>query len=140
MAIPEPLLSDDDIVEVQGNSYESASLIWNTWSQDPIKAAVLQAILPKFDIALHWLHVVAPVALGQNRVCLLQYPSLEAEDVHYLNVCRIPSTLTISSSSCVHIVTPGSYLLAVLMFKRTSAMPIKHHGPYGASCSAMYPK
>jgi hypothetical protein len=141
MAIPKPVLSDDDIVEVQSDSYESASLVWNTWSRDPIKAAVLQAILPKFNFTLnYWLHSVVPVALGQNRVCFLHYPSLEVEDIHYLNVFRIPWTLAISSPSCVYMVTPGSYLLAVLMFKRTRAMPIKHHGPSGASCSAMHAK
>ena len=72
MALPTPVLSDGDIVKVEGRSYESASLIWNTWSQDPIKAAVLQATLscpldPRYDLLpFRW---IISVALGQNRVC-----------------------------------------------------------------------
>ena len=72
MALPTPVLSDGDIVEVRGISDESARLIWNTWSQDPIKAAVLQAILLSlsnvFEYSIYGLSNFS-VALGQNRVC-----------------------------------------------------------------------
>jgi len=74
MALPEPVLSSADIAGIQSISYESASLIWTTWSQDPIKAAVLRAILSCHD-RLHghsrafcW---IISVALGQNVVCCL---------------------------------------------------------------------
>ena len=88
-----PVLSDGDILEVEGISYKSAKLIWNTWSQDPIKAAVLQAIL-SCQVGLFLYHrdfrVVSAVALGQNRVCSLPYSLLE---VDYPNVFRIPRKL-----------------------------------------------
>ena len=75
MALPTPVLSDGDIVKVADRSYKSASLIWNTWSQDPIKAAVLQAILLSlpsviYDSAYSFRSIFS-VALGQNRVCPL---------------------------------------------------------------------
>ena len=75
MALPTPVLSDGDIVKVEGMSYETASLIWNTWSQDPIKAAVLQAILPCQSTVIYdyvyGFSSIFSVALGQNRVCPL---------------------------------------------------------------------
>jgi hypothetical protein len=70
MAIPKPVLSDSDIVEVRSSSFESASLIWNTWGQDPIKVAVLQAILPKVGVSGHFRAVIS-VALCQIRVGFL---------------------------------------------------------------------
>ena len=76
MALPTPVLSDGDIVEVQGRSDTSARLTWNIWSQDPIKAVILQVILswqanvPYDPSAFHW---TVPMALGQNRVCPLHY-------------------------------------------------------------------
>ena len=45
MFLPKPVLSNDDIVVVQDGPHQSASLIWNAWSKDPIKAAVIRAIL-----------------------------------------------------------------------------------------------
>ena len=77
MTIPNPLLSGGDIVEVQNSSYEIASLIWNTWSQDPIKAVVLQTILScQFGLGNHArsFREFISAALGQNRVCILHYP------------------------------------------------------------------
>ena len=47
MALPTPVLSDSDIVEVQGTPFTTAKLFWNAWSQDPIKDAVLRAILSR---------------------------------------------------------------------------------------------
>ena len=80
MALPTPVLSYGDIVEVQTKSYESARLIWNTWSQDPIKAVVLQAILScQFDLGYFPSNFrrILSVALGQNTVCPLHYSLLK---------------------------------------------------------------
>jgi len=68
MSLPKPVLSYDDIVVVQNLS--TTRLIWNTWSEDPIKAAVLRAIL-NYLIGLEWSDFVwnIAVALGQNTVC-----------------------------------------------------------------------
>jgi len=70
MTLPKPVLSNDDIAVVQKNSYQTASAIWNTWSEDPIRAAVLRAILScsnkrNFDS----FRGALSVALGQNAVC-----------------------------------------------------------------------
>ena len=76
MAIPTPVLSDDDIVEVRNSSYGSARLIWNTWSQDPIKSVVLQAVLScqsRLNYYREDFCGVISLALGQNRVCSLYY-------------------------------------------------------------------
>ena len=99
MALPTPVLSDGDIVEVHRSSDESARLIWNTWSQDPTKVAVLQSILSCHARVLHYkdFHVVASVALGQKMVCPVHYSLLKGEEVHYLNVFRIPQKFMISS-------------------------------------------
>ena len=100
MSLPTPVLSDDDIVEVQSSSDESARLIWNTWSQDPVKAVVLHAMLsclfdiPSHPVAFRW---IISVALGQNKVCTLRYFLLKGEEVHYLNVFRILKKFVISS-------------------------------------------
>ena len=110
MSLPTPVLSDGDIVEVQSSSYESARLIWNTWSQDPIKAAVLQAILSCQARLFPYrgdFRAVISMALGQDRVCSLHYSSLEVEKVYDPNVFRIPPKLGITSLSWVHIPTPG---------------------------------
>ena len=45
MFLPKPVLSDDGFVMAVNSSHQSASLIWNAWSDDPIKAAVIRAIL-----------------------------------------------------------------------------------------------
>ena len=101
MALPTPVLSDGDSVEVEGRSYESARLIWNTWSQDPIKAAVLQAMLLCLSNVSHYSFFnfgsLISVALGQNRVCPLYYSLLKGEEVYYPNVFRIPAKFMISS-------------------------------------------
>ena len=114
MALPTPLLSDADIVEVGGWSYGSASLIWNTWSQDPIKAAVLQAVLSCFsaeyyDYDFRW---AVSIGLGQNMVCPVHYSLFIGEDFHYLNVFRIPQKLIISSISWPDILAPGRTTLS----------------------------
>ena len=73
MSLPKPVLSVslDAVIVLSLNGPErSASLIWRIWSEDPIKAAVLRAMLscqtrirrPSF------LQDMAP-ALCQNMVC-----------------------------------------------------------------------
>ena len=73
MALPTPVLSDGDIVEGQNSSDEFARLIWNIWSQDPIKAAVLQSVL-SCQVDLHHsfydFRSIFSRALGQDRVCV----------------------------------------------------------------------
>ena len=140
MALPTPVLSDGDIVEVQSSSDESAKLIWNTWSQDPTKAAVLQSILycraRTYYYYYRHFYAVISVALGQNRVSSLHHSSLEVEGAHYPNGSRIPPKLRITSLSCFHILTPGSSNINVPKKKScTWVIPIKHHGPSGASRS-----
>ena len=101
MVLPTPVLSDGDIVEVLGSSDDAATLIWNTWSQDPIKAAVLQAILlclsNIFYYSVYRFSSIFSVALGQNRVCPLYYSLLKGEEVYYPNIFRIPTKFMISS-------------------------------------------
>ena len=101
MALPTPVLSDGDIVEVWGSSEESPRLIWNTWSQDPIKAAVLQAILlclSNLDFySFSNFGSLFSVALGQKRVCPLYYSLLKGEEVYYPNIFRIPAKFMITS-------------------------------------------
>ena len=67
MSLPKPVLPEDSIVLAENMSYRSASLIWRTWSEDPIKAAVLRAILSSQTYAYFLEHMA--VALGQNKVC-----------------------------------------------------------------------
>ena len=93
MALPTPVISDVNMVEVQDESYGSAVMIWDTWSQDPIKAAVLQSVLPclaTLRFGFREYRNILSRALGQDRVCPLHYSSMKGEEVHYLNVFRIP--------------------------------------------------
>ena len=70
MSLPQPVLSYDDIVVVQSASRQYAHLIWNTWSQDPIKAAVLRATFSCQNRLYYYDFLgVLSVALGQNIVC-----------------------------------------------------------------------
>ena len=93
MALPTPVLSDGNIVEIKDfYSIKSARLIWNNWNQDPIKAAVLQTVLSRLSGRhyFRWAFSQAlSTGLGQNRVCPLHCSSLKGEEVHYLNVFRI---------------------------------------------------
>jgi hypothetical protein len=100
MTIPEPVLSDGDIVEDQSSSVQSSRPIWKTWSQEPIKAAVLYAILSKTSELINSsrdFRGFISMALGQNRVCFLHYSLLEVEDVQYSTHSRIPPKSGISS-------------------------------------------
>ena len=67
MALPEPVISHDDIMKVEG---QCASMIWNSWSQDPTKAAVLQAVLPWYKnlVDFGFLYQIVK-ALSHRQVC-----------------------------------------------------------------------
>ena len=68
MSLPKPVLPDDSIVLAQTDSSPSASLIWTTWSEDPVRVAVLRAILSCWGLVHYRLGDMA-MALGQNKVC-----------------------------------------------------------------------
>jgi len=81
MSLPKPVLSYNDIVEAQNSPNLLPWLIWNIWSKDPIKEAVLYAILScllRSDDSSFIRDMAA--ALGQNTVCKI---SLELKGVHY---------------------------------------------------------
>ena len=83
MSLPKPVLSNDDIVGIQDTEYQSSREIWNTWSKDPIKAAVLRAIV-SCGISLYtYFGQDISLALTQNTVCFLHSFSLGVEEVHY---------------------------------------------------------
>lgn len=70
MSLPKPILTDDDIVVVKDGSYLSAGLIWNAWSKDPIKVAVIQAVLACMACAQkEYFSWDMASALRQNKVC-----------------------------------------------------------------------
>ena len=110
MALPTPVLSDGDIIEAQSSSVEFARLIRSTWSQDPIKAAVLRAVL-SCQAWVVWqsenVRRTFSVALGQRRVCPLHRSLLKEGGVHYLNFFRTPKKFMISSSPWRHILAHG---------------------------------
>ena len=73
MSLPEPVLPKDDIVMVQDGSHQSASLIWSAWSKDPIKAAVLRAVLACKLSGTKWsFGWYMALALGENGVCFVR--------------------------------------------------------------------
>ena len=45
MALPEPVWSNDDIDVARKVDRDPSSLAWKTWNNDPIKIAVLRAIV-----------------------------------------------------------------------------------------------
>jgi hypothetical protein len=91
MSLPTPVLSCDDVVMVQDYSYQSARVIWKNWSRDPIKAAVLRAILSHQSrlendndrVDNDYFSKVMSVALGQNRVCSFHSVLLEVDESQY---------------------------------------------------------
>ena len=69
--LPEPLFSDKDLAEVPYNlSDETAELVWNSWSQDPIKATVFPALFPQ----LYGARGIIICALTGREVCILHLP------------------------------------------------------------------
>jgi hypothetical protein len=80
MSLPKPVLSYDDVVGVRNSIYHPARLIWYTWSKDPIKEAVIRAIL-SCQTKLGYADIcgVMSVALGQREVCFRHSFSLAVE-------------------------------------------------------------
>jgi len=65
--------------------HNTSSLIWDTWSKDPIKAAVLRALF-SCQVRLggnSFLGLQVADALNQHWVCLLFSYLLQVEGVHY---------------------------------------------------------
>ena len=120
MALPTPVLSDGNIGEIEDfYTIESAKLFWNNWKQDPIKAAVFQAMLSRlsgrhysYDYRRAFSRVFS-TGLGQNRVCPLHCSLLRGDEVHYLNAFRISRKL----------VTAFLPFWKILAFGRTISMP-----------------
>ena len=129
LALPKPVLSDDDIKLALNRTYNPPSLIWRTWGKDPIKAAVLQAISSCWDRFGYGLSFGSDIAkaLAQKPVCLLHFYSLEVEEVHYWNLFRflwILRNWSITSLSWDPDIgrSPVNNLLA-------EGVPIQHHWP-----------
>jgi len=84
-ALPNPVLSNDDIALALKEPRDPLSLIWDTWSKDPIKATVLRALF-SCQVRLggnYFLGYQVADALGQYRVCSLCSFLLQVEEVHY---------------------------------------------------------
>ena len=45
-ALPKPVVSDEELEGIGNASVESLRMVWNSLSQDPIKATILRAIFP----------------------------------------------------------------------------------------------
>ena len=79
-------MSEDDIALILTLKVpcHSLRLIWDTWSQEPIKAAVLRALL---SCQVRFGDRISPFdmadALTQRRVCLLHSYLLQVKEVHY---------------------------------------------------------
>jgi len=84
-ALPKPVLSDDDIAVALKELSNTPSLIWDTWSKDLIKVAVLRALFSCQVRLGHYLFLGNQVADGLNQcqVCILCSYSLRVEEVHY---------------------------------------------------------
>ena len=82
MSLPSPVLSYDDIQMVHSGEYYYGSAVWGAWSKDPVKAAVLRAILScQPGRLLNHFGSDMSVALCQHEVCFLHSFSLYMEEV-----------------------------------------------------------
>ena len=73
MALPEPMWSDADIAAAREVARNPASLILNTWIEDPTKLAVLRAMI-SCQVRLSGLEYFGwdmARALAQKSVCFL---------------------------------------------------------------------
>ena len=84
MALPEPVLSDNDILMVWREYHGSSSLISNPSSKDSTKSAVLRAMAPCLARLGYGSDFDADIAnsLAQKAVCFLHSYSLEVEEAH----------------------------------------------------------
>ena len=92
MSLPKPVLSNSDLVMCWDGSWESAR---NSWRQDPIKSAVLRAVLSCESILFNTqFGSDMAVALSQNFVCL---PSFIGSGIELLkgfqDSCRMKDLL-----------------------------------------------
>jgi hypothetical protein len=80
-ALPNPLLSYDDIAKAPYPYFNTLSMTWETWSKAPIKAAALRAIFSGLGGRdYHW--DMAPALAQTHLVHLLCSYLLQAEEVH----------------------------------------------------------
>jgi hypothetical protein len=129
-ALPKPVLSADDIPKASSapyNSHESCDSsrrTWETWSNDPIRAAALRAIL-SCQCRLEWQFFnwdVAPALAQTNLVRFLHSYLLQVEEVHYENIFSPLPILGAFSFGCPAIMISGGQFLAMAnMFKRKSS-------------------
>ena len=75
-------MSDDDIKVAEEVSRNPSSLILNTWSKDPTKLAVLQALVSCQAHNRGYIDANIVDALAQKSVGFLHSYLLEAEEVH----------------------------------------------------------
>jgi hypothetical protein len=86
MSLTKPVLSDDDLQNSRG---QSARQVWNMWSKDPIKSAVLRAVLPVILSCRVGISLVDTLISGDmgsalsQTVRFLHSLSLEVEEVYY---------------------------------------------------------
>ena len=81
MSLPSPVLSYEDIQMVHSGPYYYGNAVWGAWSEDPVKAAVLRAILSCRDGRfLNHFGSDMSVALCQREVCFLHSFSLDTEE------------------------------------------------------------
>ena len=74
------MFSPQDIVEVQDHTFLSAIKIWDSWSKDPIKAAVARAVL-SCESRVDYVALVFDmfVALSQGHlVCFYHWKGVES--------------------------------------------------------------
>ena len=85
MALPEPVLSGDEIKAAMEIILNPSSPIKNTWSTDPTKLTVLRAVISWHATLSYSFGFIEDIfgALTQKLVCFLHYYSLKVEEVHY---------------------------------------------------------
>ncbi len=85
MALPEPVLSGDDITVAEKVLRNPSSQISNPWITDPTKLAILRAMdscLARFGHHSFFDAFIVD-ALAQKSVCFRHSYSLKVEGVHY---------------------------------------------------------
>ena len=117
MSLPKLVLPGDINAEAQYGPWSSASEVWSTWGEDPIKATVLRAILSRrtrLDYTYFLWHLAA--ALGQNKVCS-SFLSIGFEGSALLRCFRKGTCLFVSSIYWQAIPMSGGHPLAMLKRK-----------------------
>jgi hypothetical protein len=80
-ALPEPILSNDDVEVAWNRAHKPPILTWNEWSKDPIKKAIIEAIFSAFG---HTPSLDKDIvhALTQSNVSFIHSYSLAVEEAH----------------------------------------------------------